>query len=194
MITGLLGYEAGKRGLTQTAMNQLTGIRRSKAHQIESYFQSVRSQVRTLGESLMAVDALREFRSEFLKLDGPNVPPKLRATVAEYYSKHYLPGLHKLVKPRAAFDQYMPVGRGAYALQAAFLVNSPFPTGEKEELDSSADVPGYSRVRHVSSIVPQDIRGVRLLRPVPGGHEQRTHRLCGAEGGRLRYKPLCWSI
>ena len=146
MITGLLGYEAGKRGLTQTAMNQLTGIRRSKAHQIESYFQSVRSQVRTLGESLMAVDALREFRSEFLKLDGPNVPPKLRATVAEYYSKHYLPGLHKLVKPRAAFDQYMPVGRGAYALQAAFLVNSPFPTGEKEELDSSADVPGYSRV------------------------------------------------
>ena len=34
-ITGFFGYEMGKRGLTQTAMNQLTGIRRSKAYQIE---------------------------------------------------------------------------------------------------------------------------------------------------------------
>ena len=67
MITGLLGYEAGKRGLTQTAMKQLTGIRRSKAHQIEAYFQSIRSQVRTLGESRLTVDAFREFRSEFRK-------------------------------------------------------------------------------------------------------------------------------
>ena len=38
VTTGLLGYEAGKRGLTQSAMNHLTGIRRSKAHQIEGYF------------------------------------------------------------------------------------------------------------------------------------------------------------
>jgi len=146
MITGLLGYEAGKRGLTQTAMKQLTGIRRSKAHQIEAYFQSIRSQVRTLGESRLTVDAFREFRSEFRKLDGPNPPPELRASLAEYYNKYYLPGLHKLVKPRAAFEEYLPVGRGAYALQAAFLVNSPFPIGDKKALDSSAAVPGYSQV------------------------------------------------
>ena len=71
-----------------------------------------------------------------------NCAPRL----LEYYKKIYLPRLHKLVTPRAAFDEYLPVGSGAYALQAAFVVNNPFPTGGKEALDASADVPGYSEV------------------------------------------------
>jgi hypothetical protein len=146
ITTGMLGYEAGKRGLTQTAMNQLTGIRRSKAHQIEAYFRGIRSQVRTLRESRMAIEALREFGSEFRKLDGPRPSPELRASIAGYYKKVYLPRLHQLVTPRGAIDEYLPVGGGAYALQAAFVVNNPFPTGRKEALDVSASIPGYSEV------------------------------------------------
>jgi class 3 adenylate cyclase len=145
ITTGLLGYEAGKRGLTQTAMNQLTGIRRSKAHQIEAYFRSMRSQVRTLRESRMVKDALREFSSEFRKLDGPQASSELRTAITGFYKAQYLPRLHKLVPPRSAFEEYLPVGRGAYALQAAFLVNNSFPLGSKKELDVSADVPGYSQ-------------------------------------------------
>jgi class 3 adenylate cyclase len=144
ITTGLLGYEAGKRGLTQTAMNQLTGIRRSKAHQIESYFRSIRSQVRTLRESRMTIDALRELGSEFRKLDGPQPTPPLRAAIAEYYTTDYLPRLHKLFIPRPSLEEYLPIGGGAYALQAAFLVNNQ--TERKRKLDFSPDVPGYSRV------------------------------------------------
>jgi len=146
IATGLLGYEAGKRGLTQTAMNQLTGIRRSKAHQIEAYFRSIRSQVRTLRESRMAIDALREFGDEFRGLDGPHPSPELQATIVEYYKSAYLPKLHKLVNPRAAFEDYLPAGVGAYVLQSAFLARNPFPAGQKKQLEASDDVPGYSRV------------------------------------------------
>jgi class 3 adenylate cyclase/HAMP domain-containing protein len=146
ITTGLLGYEAGKRGLTQTAMNQLTGIRRSKAHQIESYFRSIRSQVRTLRESRITIEALREFRSEFQNLDGPQPAPESHAAVTGYYKTDYLPRLHKLLSPRASFEKYLPVGRGAYALQAAFIAKNPFPTGRKRELDFSADVGSYSGV------------------------------------------------
>ena len=82
VITGWLGYVAGKEGLTQTATNQLTGIRRSKAHQIEAYFGSIRSQVRMLSQSRMAIEALREFRSEFRKADAPQPSADLKALIA----------------------------------------------------------------------------------------------------------------
>ena len=97
-------------------------------------------------ESRIAIDAFRAFPSEFLKLDGPNARSGAAGHIADYYSKQYLPQLQKLVKPRADFEEYLPIGRGAYALQAAFLVKSPFPTGEKQNWMSSAYVPGYSRV------------------------------------------------
>jgi class 3 adenylate cyclase/HAMP domain-containing protein len=149
VITGLLGYEAGKRGLTQTAMNQLTGIRSSKAQQIESYFRSIRSQVRTLRQSPMMINALLEFRTEFQKLDGPKSPPELRAEIAEYYRNEYLPRLHKLVPPRAVFEDYLPIGRAAYLLQLSFIAENPFPTGKKKALEVAPDLPGYSRVHAV---------------------------------------------
>lgn len=146
IITGYLGYKAGEQGLTQTAMNQLTGIRRSKAYQIESYFRNIRSQVRTLRESRMVLDALREFRTEFLRLHGSAVPLEQRMVVEAYYKTHYLPQLHKLVPSRTKFEDYLPVGHGPYYLQAAFLASNPFPVGRKDSLDTAKDVPGYSAV------------------------------------------------
>ncbi len=146
ITTGFLGYQAGKRGLTQSAMNHLSGIRRSKARQIEAYFRTVRSQVRTLRENRIAIDGVRAFTSEFNDLDGPKPGPELETDIANYYKTEYLPKLQKLVPARAAFENYMPTGRGAYALQQAFLVRNPFPTGSKELLEASGDVRGYSRV------------------------------------------------
>jgi class 3 adenylate cyclase len=145
IITGWLGYVAGKEGLTQTATNQLTGIRRSKAHQIEAYFGSIRSQVRMLSQSRMAIEALREFRSEFRNVDGPQPSADLKALIADYYKTDYLPRLHTLVNPRGSFEEYMPLGRGAYALQAAYIVRNPFGTGTKQSFHQSNDLPGYSK-------------------------------------------------
>src|SRR4051812_20945337 len=127
-------------------MNHLSGIRRSKARQIEAYFRTVRSQVRTLRENRIAIDGVRAFTSEFNELDGPKPSPELETDIANYYKTEYLPKLQKLVPARAAFENYMPTGRGAYALQQAFLVRNPFPTGSKELLEASGDVRGYSRV------------------------------------------------
>ena len=96
VTTGLLGYQAGKRGLTQSAMNHLTGIRRSKARQIEGYFRTIRSQLRTLRENRIVIDGVRSFTTEFHKVDGPKPDPELRDTISDYYKTEYLPQLQKL--------------------------------------------------------------------------------------------------
>lgn len=145
VVTGFLGYQAGKRGLTQTAMNQLTGIRRSKAYQIESYFRTTRSQVRTLRHGILAIDAFVAFRSEFQKLDRFRITSEARATLSNYYRQNYLPRLYKLVDTRGSIDDYMPVEPAAYLLQFAFIASNPFPIGQKKALESAPGVEGYSR-------------------------------------------------
>ena len=85
ITTGFFGYEAGKARLTQTAMNQLTGIRRSKAHQIEAYFRNIRSQVRTLRESRMVIDAFASFAPSQENLMDQPPSPEIRASIAAYY-------------------------------------------------------------------------------------------------------------
>src|SRR4051812_17479887 len=99
LITGFLGYEAGKRGLTQTAMNQLTGIRRSKAYQIETYFRTIRSQLRTLRQNPVTVQAVLKFRDEFKRLDGVAPSSELRGALEQYYKAEYLQKLHTLFPP-----------------------------------------------------------------------------------------------
>jgi class 3 adenylate cyclase len=145
-VTGVLGYEAGKSGLTQTAMNQLTGIRRSKAYQIEAYFRTIRSQIRTLRQNPVTIEALLKFRDEFQRLDGPSPSARLRGSIEQYYRTEYLPRLHKLVPARADFQDYLPLGRGAYVLQDSFIVHNPYPAGEKKRLDAAPGVPHYSQV------------------------------------------------
>jgi class 3 adenylate cyclase len=146
VVTGIIGYQSGKRSLTQAVMNQLTGVRRSKGFQIESYFRTIRSHVRTLSENRMFVDAMREFRTEFRSLDSPNVPAPLRAPVEAYYKEAYLPSLHKLMLPEAAVEDYLPSGRAAYHLQLQYIVANPAVEGRKDELDVATDGSGYSAV------------------------------------------------
>src|SRR5215831_6895804 len=93
LVTGFLGYETGRSGLTQTAMNQLTGIRRTKAYQIETYFRTIRSQIRTIRQNPVTIQALVNFRNDFQKLDGPAPPPELRSSIEQYYRSEYLPRL-----------------------------------------------------------------------------------------------------
>src|SRR5262245_45897408 len=108
VVTGFLGYETGKQGLIQTAMNQLTGIRRSKAYQIETYFRGIRSQVRTLQNSALTIRAMVTLRSEFERLNGLKPSSELRATIREYYRTAYLTRLHQLMDQRPSLEHYLP--------------------------------------------------------------------------------------
>lgn len=145
ITTGFLGYQAGKQGLTQTAMNQLTGIRRSKAQQIQSYFRTVRSQVRTLKESRLAIDALAGFSRAVQRMDGPAAAGQ-RRELSEYYGREYLPRLNSLMKTRGTPEKYLPDSRAAFLLQLAFIARNPMPIGDKALFEKSADVREYSIV------------------------------------------------
>ena len=91
MITGVLGYIRAREALERAIFAQLTAARETKAHQVESYFRTVRNEVRLLAASKMVVDATRGFREAVDELDNKPVPPEVKESVHGWYDGHYMP-------------------------------------------------------------------------------------------------------
>src|SRR5712671_7540269 len=85
LITGVLGYVRARDALEKTIFNQLTAARETKAHQVETYFRSIRNEMRLLAASKMVVDAMRGFRDAVDELDARPVPPEVRQRVLDWY-------------------------------------------------------------------------------------------------------------
>ena len=145
LVSGYVGYKTAENSLTDAVMRQLTGVRRAKAQQIEAYFHTLRSHVRTLSEDRMFIDATTQFKQAYKKLDAMPLPPGLRDSLQHYYGQEYLPALGKFVSLRPNVS-YLPVGNGPFYVQQHYIVDNPFPTGRKKELDAAADSSDYSRV------------------------------------------------
>ena len=62
-ISGYIGYRYASRGLTDAALRQLTGVRRSKAQQIEAQFATWSNHAVSLSADRMLIDAMAEFRA-----------------------------------------------------------------------------------------------------------------------------------
>src|SRR4051794_25393270 len=62
-ISDYIGYRYASRGLTDAALRQLTGIRRSKAQQIEAQFATWSNHAISLSADRMLIDAMAEFRA-----------------------------------------------------------------------------------------------------------------------------------
>ena len=75
LITGVLGYVRAREALERTIFAQLTAARETKARQVETYFRSIRGEMRLLAASKMVVDAMRGFRDAVDELDRKDVPP-----------------------------------------------------------------------------------------------------------------------
>ena len=123
--TGATAYIKNLRALKQNVANQLTGVRRSKASEIEAYYQTIHSHVLTLSEDRMFIDAMREFSTSYKKLDAKPIPPEVRnAVIADYRSRFY-PEMQKLNVARSHIEDYFPVTPAAFYLQYEYIVKNP---------------------------------------------------------------------
>jgi PAS domain S-box-containing protein len=145
-VSGYISYRHASRGLTDAALKQLTGIRRSKAQQIEAQFATYRSHAATLSADTMLIAAMSEFGGAFRKLDGPDVPLDVAAELEKFYQADYLGPLSRLMPVRPSIREYMPAGRAPYYLQTQYLIRNPYPKDQRYQLEDAKDGSQYSRV------------------------------------------------
>ena len=141
-----LAFQSGKRALTGRIFDQLTSVRASKADQIETYLESVKSQVKMFGEDLMISQAAQHFSAAFEALDQQSISPDWDARVDEYYRSEFLPRLQENVEGRPVFETYRPTQAATRHLQYHYLAANPHPVGKKHELVDPADGSRYSAV------------------------------------------------
>lgn len=149
MITGVLGYIRAREALERAIFAQLTAARETKAHQVESYFRTVRNEVRLLAASKMVVDATRGFREAVDELDGKVVPADVKQAVHGWYDAHYMPMVRKLLGKDVSADEYLPMTSAPYFLQDLYIVRNPHPEGRRDLLDNPGDGSVYSKVHAV---------------------------------------------
>ena len=145
LISGYISDLHASRGLTDAALRQLTGIRRSKAQQIETQFATFRTHARTLSADTMLIAAMREFRESFRKEDGRDASPERNAALEKFYRAEYLTPLSALMPLRSSIADYVPVGGGPSYVQSEYLVRNPFPRDQRYRLDDAKDGSQYSR-------------------------------------------------
>src|SRR5262245_8869637 len=139
LISSYVGYITARDSLIATVMNQLTGVRRSKGSQVESYFRTVFNEVRAISETRMIAEGLMEFRSAFGELDGPSIPPQVQEGVTRYYRETFMPEVGKFMDLRPRVEDYLPSGRAANHLQYHYITTNAYPLGSRQFLEQADD-------------------------------------------------------
>ena len=145
-VTGTIAYVKNLTALRSNVFNQLTGVTLSKRSQIESYYQTIHSHVETLSDDRMFVDAMREFRDAYRKMNNAPLQASTLDAVREDYRDNFYPEMQKLKMARQGFQAYLPTTPAAIQLQYLYIVKNPRPRDHRNELINSGDGSEYSTV------------------------------------------------
>lgn len=146
VVTGTIAYIKYLSALKTDVMNQLTGITRSKQFQIEYYYQTIHHHAETLSDDRMFIDAMREFRSAYRRMDESPIPAKALDAVREDYQQNFYPEMLKLKMARARVEDYLPFTPAAIQLQYLYIVKNPNAEGHRDELANAGDGSEYSSI------------------------------------------------
>ena len=144
--TGTIAYIKYLEALKQDATNQLTGLRRAKAQQIQDYYQTIHNHVLTLSEDRMFVDAMREFSKAYGKLDATPIPAGTLEAVADDYRTRFYPEMQKLGLARPRVEDYIPFSPAALHLQYDYIVKNPVPREDRWKMENAGTHSDYDRV------------------------------------------------
>src|SRR5215470_6682635 len=108
LITGGLGYLQARDSLEQSIFNHLTAARESKAHQVETYFRSVRRDVRLLAGSKMVIESMQGLTGAIDELDRMTVPDDVRGNVDTWYDNKFMPMARRLLGDQTSVKEFLP--------------------------------------------------------------------------------------
>lgn len=146
LVTGTIAYIKYQDALHRSVLNQLVGATRSKRFQIETYYRIIHSHAETLSDDRMFIDAMREFRAAYFKIDAAPVPAEYLNAVREDYRANFYPRMEKLRIARPHLAEYLPYTPAAIQLQYLYIVKNPNQSGHRSELTNAGDDSDYTKV------------------------------------------------
>jgi class 3 adenylate cyclase len=147
LIAGCVGYISGQSALEASRLSSLTTLRSTRAYQLESYFNGVKSHILSLSDDPYLRNNFKALRSGFQELDQKGtLPPNGLSQLTDFYTKEFIPALSQNIDGKPLADDYVPQNRAAQYLQYYYAATNPSPLGQKEGFTEAQDGSAYSKV------------------------------------------------
>ena len=150
-VMGWVGYHNGKTAIENLTFNQLTSIRATKSSQMQGYLDLVQSQIVTLGENQMTINAMKNLSMSFSKLGATPGQSEIKesliaadSSLQSYYANQFIPSLEKGSHKTQALTQYLPDNYTTAYLQHHYIAESSLPLGAKNAMNMALDGSQYS--------------------------------------------------
>ena len=145
-VFGYFDYQAAKETLEKESFNKLTAVREMKVQQIENYFENLNDLVVTFSKSATAIEAAKGFRVAFediyknVKLDSIT-----EKSLEKYYKNEFISRLAPNTLDSSELDasEFISPNPATQYLQKTFIVDNPYPTGEKHKFSRLEDGSSY---------------------------------------------------
>ena len=140
LIVGAIVTKVADDALVDAAFKQLESVREMKRSEIEGYFRTIESQVLTLSESTMTVEAARAFRRTFhdrsaLADLGPTELDRMQAALKTYYTDEFSETYLRTNNARPNIETIFPKDRLELYRQYRYIAGNEYPLGSKDSLD-----------------------------------------------------------
>src|SRR3954454_19385475 len=132
IVCSLLAYRNARISLRSATIRQLSGIRRSRAYAVESFFHQLRDHCDSLSDDRMFVEGMRQFSRAYTALNAIGDLGPQRANVQRFYEEIFLPEVEKYEPLRKARVDYLPHNDAAYLLQDRYVVRQPRVANQAE--------------------------------------------------------------
>ncbi|MGI9327146.1 MAG: hypothetical protein ACR2PZ_18145, partial [Pseudomonadales bacterium] len=145
-VVASLNYIASYEALRDSVFMHLTSVRASKADALEQYFERMQSETRVVASSPNLSIMATEFADALAELESVELTAEKIATLEKHYRDEYLPSLDAMVDGTPEFEAVFPASNAARYLQYHYIASSPYPSGNKMQLDDSQDGSTYSKI------------------------------------------------
>lgn len=139
------GSQYGERVITEETTNQLNYIRSSKKEQILTYLESITNFVEVMGHNETIFQATKDFRHAYQLLATKKLSQECNRSLDDYYQT-YVDRMSRNIDIRPDIDLFLPESTEACYLQYQYIIQNPYPMGEKQKLKVAKDSSLYSKI------------------------------------------------
>lgn len=148
-IIGWLSISRSSEALLNEATRSLQAIHESRKKSIESYFEIIFQQSRTMASNPMVGQAILEFTDAFAKLpqhlDSKDAERSL-GKLNNYYESQIQPGFRNANIPWNGASQYTAQSSSGRLAQALYIADNANAIGNKHKLDRAAPAAQYNQL------------------------------------------------
>lgn len=150
-LVGYFTFESSQNAIKQQAQNQLNSIAYIKKTQIERYYKTIESQIQTVSQNPLTIQAMQAFSHEFDLLDQTADAATIAAykkKLSEYYENEFMKKYRHLntQSELTAQSLYAKLDKKTIAAQYHYIAANTHALGEKDKLNMAADGSAYSNL------------------------------------------------